>query len=102
MTYPNEYSDKCNICHKELIYDIIEGKYEFCSCLENKQNIKLAKDQVSLADIFENEIQIVISRYCGQGLTIGTAIGALQNRMFELNLNLHMPVILEVLKGKLK
>lgn len=100
--------DKCKECGKKLNYDIIEDKYEFCNCIENKQTekpkgyIPLNRDQISLADQFENEIEAIIHKYCGQGMTVGSAIGALQNRIFQVSLNIHLPSIIEVIKRNLK
>lgn len=104
MTYDNK--NKCMYCHKELIYDIVEDKYEFCNCQEKQIKIESrippAKDQASIADTFETEIERVINKYCGQGMTIGSAIGALQNRIFNLSLNIHLPTIIEVVKRNMQ
>lgn len=90
----------CMFCGKELVYNIVEDNYEFCSCEEAK--VPEAKDNVSMADQFELDIDDVIFRYSDQGLTIGTIIGALQNRAFSLSLNLHMPSIISIMKKHLK
>lgn len=105
----NLYRNKCLECGKELKYDIVEDKYEFCICLENeqkieekqKENIPPASDQISLANVFENEIQDIAHRYCGQGMTIGSALGALEHIQFKLMLNINMEYILETIKRKL-
>ncbi len=113
MTYQNSrYRDKCKICGKELVYSISDDRYEFCNCLETFNNteikeepkgyIPLSHDQVSIADKFEEEIQVIIDRYCGQGMTIGSALGALQNRVFSLTLNIHLPNIIQVVKRNMK
>lgn len=116
--------NRCKFCKKELNYNIVEDTYEFCDCLERTQKLReaedrvnkhqianeqfspgyipMAKDQSSIADTFETEIETVINKYCGQGMTIGSAIGALQNRIFNLSLNIHLPTIIEVVKRNLK
>ena len=66
------------------------------------QTVPAAKDQGSLADGFENELQVVMDKYCGQGMTIGSALGAMQNRMFHLMLNIHLSTIVDVVKRNLK
>jgi hypothetical protein len=95
-------NDTCIRCGKPLVYDISEDMYEFCYCEEKKAlTIPSSKDNKSIADQFEIDIQKVIDSYCGQGVTLGTIIGALQNRLFNLSLNIHMKSILEVLKREL-
>ncbi len=95
--------DKCSACGRKLEYDIVEDKFEFCYCIEEKQNkIRPISQDVSLADQFEDEIQAVITKYSSQGLTVGTVIGAMQNREFELKLSLHMPGIIDRLAERFK
>lgn len=81
-----------------LVYDTKEVVPE----RRDIQTIPAAKDQGSLADGFENELQAVMDKYCGQGMTIGSALGAMQNRMFHLMLNIHLSTIVDVVKRNLK
>ncbi len=105
MTYRDGFKDRCKACNKLLVYDIVEDRFEFCNCIEKKQEAKVvppANDQGSICDIFEREIEAVILKYSDQGLTIGSAVGALQNRIFNLNLNLHLVDIIELVKRNIK
>jgi len=94
------YDGRCLACGEPLVYSIENDSYEFCNCVEKK--FKIAKDQVSIADTFENELEDLINKYSNQGVTVGTIAGALQNRIWNLYLNIHMPSIIEVVKRHLK
>lgn len=104
MTYGDHWNkDKCPACKKPLVYDIAADMYKFCDCLEKKQTaIPLAVDQVSIADTFENELEDLINKYSNQGVTVGTIAVALQNRIWNLYLNIHMPSIIEIVKKHIK
>lgn len=124
---PEEYKNSnrsCSTCGAELYYDAMKNEY---LCQHAAHNIDVnelihrlevptksfveydpkkgppappppANDQMSLADAFENDIEAVVFKYCGQGMTIGSALGALQNRMFHLMLNIHLPSIIEAVR----
>lgn len=94
--------DFCIYCNKSLNYDIVEDRYEFCDCEEKKKVIPITKDQVSIGDQFETDLEALIFRYTDQGLTVGAMLGAVYNRAFNLHLNLHMPAIIEMVKKNLK
>lgn len=86
-------------------YDILNDTMVCDNCIKEKSTKKVipqSADQVSIADSFENDLETIISKYCRQGLTVGSAIGALQNRVFHLSLNIHMASIIEVVKRNLQ
>ena len=92
---------KCAFCGKELVYDIVEDSYGFCDCTANLPEIAL-DEAVAMKDQFTESIEDVIDLYSDRGLDTAEMLRTLQSKVFDLEMNLRMPFIIELVKKALK